>query len=151
MRRFSIIFITIFLFSCSPSGDSEGWEPGKGEIDEIPSAIVTIDGEKHALVHGGYYLDRGGSAEQTDAASPNQIAETFEPIKLKENPEIEVSVNGNPTISVYEWDPTELIEEIPLENNVLNVSEKNGEVIFELFCEWNNAEASYTFVVQVDL
>lgn len=151
MKWLNVIYIFIFLLGCSPGDDPKNRQQVSGEIDEIPRAIIVIDGEEHVLNHGQYFLEKSGYVEQTDAASPIQIAETFEPFQLAENPQIEISISGNPTISVDEWDSTGQTTKVPLENNMFNVQETSGEVIYEVISQWKNAEASYTFVVQINL
>ncbi|WP_164669807.1 hypothetical protein [Virgibacillus doumboii] len=119
-----------------------------------PSMFAIIDGEEYLMEAGGYQwkVKQGGTTRVTnaDAASPNQIAEDFAPIALEKNSKVEFAAGNNPDLTAYLWNNTGRVKEIPLQNNQIQVPDKNGRYIYELRGNWPNGEASYTIVVKVE-
>jgi len=139
-----IVFITLLAAGCQ-FNDNDSPQ----RIDEIPELTVIIREQSYTIIHGGYYLERRGSVEQTDAASPNQIAEDFIPFPAKKTDEIKFSISGNPETTVYKWGKSEPIGTVEHDGQIISLDEEIGDVIYEIVAEWKNAEASYTFVVSV--
>lgn len=152
MRRQQIVgcMITIlFILSGCQIGSKDQLKPG--QVSTIPELIVTIGDKSTTLEHGHYSIEtkQGGSmtVETTDVASPNQLAEQFTPIQVKGDEQVQIDVEGDPELNVYEWDNSGVIDEITVNEHSFTLPEKYGKLILEVFAEWKNAEASYTFVV----
>lgn len=142
MKRLMVLLFCLLLLGCASSTT-----PADQTIKSIPDVAITIEDETYTFTHGSYYLETKGRVEQTDAASPNQIAEELEPIFASSFSKVTIDLEGDPNLSVYEWDENERLHEITLEKNSFSLSKEQKKTIYEVCSEWPNAEASYTFVV----
>lgn len=141
-----LLFMLMILFvaGCElNAGDSPK------RIDEIPELTVSIGSQSYTVIHGGYWIERRNGSEQTDAASPNQIAEEFTAFPAKETDEIKFAIDANPEITVIKWDESAPIGTVDHDGQTISLADETGKVIYEIVAEWKNAEASYTFVVDV--
>lgn len=86
----------------------------------------------------------------TDAASPSQIGENYNAIGLEPNTIINIEIEDNPKISVYQLDENSRDKEVILRNNHLSVPSSKGRYIYDVLAKWPNGEVSYTFVVEVN-
>lgn len=151
-----ILFVVVLLWmtGCSKS-QLEGENSTKKEREFPPStsALITVDNKEYEMAQGNYYWEReqGQTKEvlQTDAASPNQIAEDYKAIKLNKKDIIEIMIEDNPQLQVFSWDLNERGSEIPLDENKITAQSSNGRYIYEVLANWPNGEISYTFVVDV--
>lgn len=137
--------LVFFLASCHKE------KSDVSRFDEISQMTVEIEGETYNVDIGGYEIDLPGRSESTDAASPNQIAEDFLPFAVSPGAEVVLSFSTKvaPKLSVYLWDEMEIIDELEVENNRFMLPEEEGQVTIEVVASWENAEGSYTFVVDM--
>lgn len=142
-----IVLAFIIVASCQSTGLADG------EIAEIPEMTVKIGEDSYTVYHGAYSIEKreGGSmtVETTDAASPNQIAETFTPFPVNLSDNVEIDLDGDPQIQVLEWDENGHIGEIEIDDQSFTLPDEPGEMIIEVVGTWKNAEASFTFVVDI--
>ncbi|MFD2443042.1 hypothetical protein ACFSO7_03505 [Bacillus sp. CGMCC 1.16607] len=86
------------------------------------------------------------SRVQTDAASPNQIAEHFKAIIVEPNRKVSIEIEQNPNLSVYFWNYE---GEVDLQDGQITVPASKGRYIYEVLAIWSNGQVSYTFVVEI--
>lgn len=114
-----------------------------------PNGIIKVDGNDYEMRSGNFRWEKGNMTTETDAASPNQIAEHFEAIEVKSNSKVNIEVEQNPKLSIFLWEDEGRTNSIQLDKNQLTMPEKEGRHIYEVRAEWEKGEVSYTFVVEV--
>jgi len=142
-----ILVASIWLIACSNSVVKEE------EFPPSMSGIVKVNEKEYKMAAGSFRWERqqgeNTQTAQTDAASPNQIAESFNPISVEPNTTIQIEIEDNPQIAVYLWDEDGRGEIIPTTDNQMSVRQNKGLYIYEVYATWPNGELSYTFVVEV--
>jgi hypothetical protein len=156
------LIITIIIFSfcitgCSISTDGNNQQASENMNDDFPPAMkgfVNVNRKKYEMKAGNYEWERKVGSETevvtTDAASPSQIAESFNPISVEPNANINFEIQDNPNISIYQSIEKDRDKEVILKNNQLSVPSSKGRYIYEVLAKWSNGEVSYTFVVEVN-
>lgn len=146
-------FLSLWMVTGCSNGEAQS---GKEDTGFPPSMTGLIDvGEtEYEMAAGGYRWERKNGAEvevvQTDAASPNQIAEEFEAIHVEPKSTIDIEIEGDPDISVYLWNTDGKEKAVPIHNNELSAPSDEGQYIYEVVATWSTGEVSYTFVVEVN-
>lgn len=144
---FLMVAISFILVGCQRTALSEG------EIAEIPKMTVTIGENAYTVYHGNYWIEKreGGSTmmETTDAPSPNQIAEDFTPFIVNPSEQVDIDIDGKPQMKGFEWDANGQIGEIKITEQSFKLPKDFETMIIEVVATWKNAEASYTFVVDL--
>ena len=121
------------------------------ENDGFPSTFsgfVTINQTRYNMQRGGFEWRKGNQVQQTDAASPLQIAEKFKAIDAVENSRMSIDVEQDPTLYVYRWDAE--TESRKREGYPIIVPAEKGRYIYEAIALWANGEVSFTFVIEVN-
>lgn len=117
--------------------------------DQFPPAIpgyIKIGETLNDMAKGGFQWKKGNSVVTTDAASPLQIAENYEPIEASPNTEAIIIIGQNPNIKIYNWTTK---EDVLVEKNKIIMPTAEGKYIFEVQAKWTNGDVSYTFVVEI--
>src|SRR5690625_5168063 len=142
----------LFILSSCQIGSKDRLKTGV--ISDIPELVVTIGEKSATLDHGHYSIEKrkgvSMTVETTDVASPYQLAEQLTPIHVKSDKQVQIDVEGDPELNVYECDYSGAISEITVSEQSFTLPGKDGTLILEVFAEWKNAEASYTFVVDIN-
>lgn len=121
------------------------------ENDGFPSTFsgfVTINQTRYKMQRGGFEWRMGNQVQQTDAASPLQIAEKFKAIDAVQNSRMSIEVEQEPTLYVYRWDAE--TESREWEGYPIIVPAEKGRYIYEAIALWANGEVSFTFVIEVN-
>ncbi|MGG3941193.1 DUF3221 domain-containing protein, partial [Peribacillus psychrosaccharolyticus] len=121
------------------------------ENDGFPSTFsgfVTINQTRYKMQRGGFEWRQGNQVQQTDAASPLQIAEKFKAIDAVQNSRMSIEVEQGPTLYVYRWDAE--TESREREGYPIVVPAEKGRYIYEAITLWANGEVSFTFVIEVN-
>ncbi|MRH41264.1 hypothetical protein GH741_01085 [Aquibacillus halophilus] len=130
MKKFIIVLLFLFIVGCSSQTDE------LTDFKQPPSMFAVINDKEYKMETGGFRWEfkQGLTTQvtQTDAASPNQIAEDFEPIVLGEDNRIEVVTKGNPEITAYLWNEEERVREITIKNDQFHVPAEKGKYIYEV-------------------
>lgn len=125
-----------------------------GDFPPAMTGFIYVNGKKYEMTAGNYKWERkvGSDTEavKTDAASPSQIAESFNPIGIEQNTNIYIEIQDHPKIYVYQWYENDRDKEVILKNNQIAVPSSEGRYIYEVLAKWSNGEVSYTFVVEVN-
>ena len=120
------------------------------ENNDFPSTFsgyVTINQSRFKMERGGYEWRKGNQVQQTDAASPLQIAEKFKAIDAEPDSRMTIEIQQKPNLSVYRWDAgTESRER---EEDPIIVPAEKGRYIYEVTALWANGKVSFTFVIEV--
>lgn len=151
-----LVFSLLWVSGCS----NEIVNEVKGKENEFPPSMtgfIHTNGTKYEIVSGGYKWERKQGLNtqivQTDAASPNQIAEKIKPIALEPNQKINIEIEENPQLSVYLWNQNGIEKEMNLHANQITVPSSKGKYIYEVLAKLSNqevnGEVSYTFVVEI--
>lgn len=112
------------------------------------SGFVTINQTRYNMQRGGFKWRKGNQVQQTDAASPLQIAEKFKAIDAEPNSRMVIEIEQKPNLSVYRWDAE--TESREREEEPLIVPAEKGRYIYEAIALWANGEVSFTFVIEVN-
>lgn len=143
-----LIMVLISVIACSNKTVSEEAFP------PTMTGIVIVNEQEYEMKAGNYKWERqvGLNTEVvlTDAASPNQIAESYEPIIAQQNESIVIEVEDDPQIAVYLWDEDGITEEVKQKDYQISAFAEPGRYIYEVFATWPKGEVSYTFVVEVE-
>ncbi|MFE7064686.1 hypothetical protein ACFVAD_21380 [Sutcliffiella sp. NPDC057660] len=146
------LLLLLALAGCGKTGATDA--AGKKIYPPDEQGYVMIDGEEKKLEKGNYFweLKKGLSSEviQTDAASPNQIAENVEAISAPPDTEMSFKLVGDPTITVYLWNEQDREKEIELQDEKFHTPTEKGRYIYEVLAKWDNGEISYTYVIELE-
>ncbi|WP_342598203.1 hypothetical protein MHB48_11395 [Psychrobacillus sp. FSL H8-0483] len=147
-----IVFSSLWITSCSNETNKEG-EGNENEFPPSMTGLIYINETEYEMIVGNYKWERKQGLEtqvvQTDAASPNQIAENVKAVIIEESPNIKIEIEGNPEISVYIWNENGREKEVKVDKNQLSVPTSKGQYIYEVLAKWSNGEVSYTFVIEI--
>ncbi|WP_313894403.1 hypothetical protein [Psychrobacillus sp.] len=142
-----IAFYCLLLASCSN---------GTNKDEEFPptmTGFININETAYKMAVGNYKWERkqglNTQVVETDAASPNQIAENYKVIMVEQDTTMNIEIEENPEISIYLWNEIGRDEEITPNKNQIFSPKSNGQYIYEILAKWPNGEVSYTFVIEV--
>ena len=151
VNRISIVMLIVTLFwitGCSMEAVSDEAFP------PIMTGMGIGNEQEYEMKAGNYSWERqvglGTEVAKTDFASPNQIAESYEPISTQRNGSMIIEVEDDPEIVVYLWDADGRTEEVKHKGNQIVAPANPGRYIYEAFATWSKGEVSYTFVVKVE-
>ncbi|RZT23620.1 hypothetical protein [Fictibacillus sp. BK138] len=153
---FAIVIASLWLTGCTigTTGTNNQIEENEDDFPPSMTGLINVQGKEYKIEAGNYKWKRKKGSEtevvQTDAASPNQIGEYYRAIKLESNTNINIDIEDNPKVSVYQWNQNGRDKEVTLKNNHLSVPSSKGRYIYEVLAKWPNGEVSYTFVVEVN-
>jgi hypothetical protein len=153
---FAIIFSSLLLTGCTIGTvrTDNQVENNKDDFPPSMTGLINVKGKEFSMKAGNYKWERKRGSEtevvQTDAASPSQIGESFNAIGLEPNANINIEIEDNPKISVYQWNENGRDKEVILKNKSLSVPSNKGRYIYEVLAKWSNGEVSYTFAVEVN-
>ncbi|WP_417898173.1 hypothetical protein ABN702_18225 [Bacillus haimaensis] len=146
------LLLLLALAGCGKTGETDA--AGNKIYPPDEQGYVVIDGEEKKLEKGNYSWEvkKGLTTEvtQTDAASPNQIAENVEAITAPPDTEMSFKLVGDPTFKVYLWNKQDREKEIELQEGKFRTPTEKGRYIYEVLAEWENGEISYTYVIELE-
>jgi hypothetical protein len=140
------------LWSCSKGNITQELE---NEFSPKVKASIVVNGREFILKRGVYQWTEqiSPSLQRThnvEYASPNEMARKMDAIPLKRGQEVKIEIEKNPKIAIYLWDAYGRREIIDIFNgNQITVPTNPGKYIYEVFAEWSNGKASYTFVIDI--
>lgn len=148
-RFLLFIIIAVFLTGCGKTGSADNKQFPPDE-----QGFIVMNEKEYKMEKGNYYREvkKGLTTEvtQTDAASPNQIAENFEDISAPPDTEMSFNLVGEPTLTAYLWNDQEREKEIDLQEGTFRTPTEKGRYIYEVLAKWKNGEVSYTYVIEVE-
>ncbi|WP_148629613.1 hypothetical protein [Bacillus sp. E214] len=146
-----LIFVILLMTGCSNNADKETIA---NEFPPSMKGLVLVNGIEYQMEKGNYNWERiiGSEKEmvQTDYASPYQIADNMEPIKVKSIQKATIEIEDNPNIKIYLWNEKGRGQEIEHKNNQFYIPASKGRYIYEVLAEWNDGTISYTFVLDIE-
>ncbi|WP_026477660.1 hypothetical protein [Alkaliphilus transvaalensis] len=162
-----IVLLLLFLVGCTNSkieGGDINIEKFPLEIlglsEDFPPQIVGFIQTNDALMKmepGGFKWEKNGKIIIADAASPNQIAESFEAMTLPPETKVTIQLEDQPDLTLYLWKDDIRAKVIPLSNNQFKIPVDQGDYVYEVIAQWSNfknsniaGSVSYTFVVGVE-
>ena len=149
------IFSASLMMGCSNAGDGINNLAGAKETEFPPvmTGSIHVNDTEYEMASGNYRWEKkdGLSTQvfQTDAASPNQIAENFNAIVLEKDMNINIEIEDKPEISVFLWNENSREKQVKVNKNQFTTPATEGQYIYEVLAEWTNGEVSYTFVLEV--
>ncbi|KZE69147.1 hypothetical protein AWM68_02445 [Fictibacillus phosphorivorans] len=150
--RLFTVFTLLWLTGCTIN--TAGKDKEFDDFPPVMAGYMDVKGKKYEMQQGNYRWERkkGSDTEvvTTDAASPNQIGESFRAIKVQPNATVNIEIEENPKISVYQWNESGREKEVNVKNNQLAVPSSKGRYIYEVLAKWSDGEVSYTFGVEVN-
>ncbi|WP_099157133.1 hypothetical protein [Virgibacillus ndiopensis] len=148
-----IMFFFMLLF-CITAGCSNVTKevPTK---EEPPEAKVQINDKNIQTTKGSYSWETKGllsnSSVIADAAAPYQLAEDMA-AKLVEKGSIanvKFTDGSKPQLEAYIWEEEVRGKRLSLNESKLTLPSQSGKHVIEIFANWPNGDASYTFVAEV--
>ncbi|WP_419959877.1 hypothetical protein [Psychrobacillus sp. BM2] len=147
---FTLLGILLLTTACS-SGSSKK----ESDYDFPPTmrGTIEINGQQYDMAKGNYRWERKQGLEteviQADAASPYQIAENLDAIRINKNETILINIEEESAINVYLWDENGRQKEVSINDKQFQAPESTGKYVYEVLAQWSNGEVSYTFVVEM--
>lgn len=147
---FTLLGILLLTTACS-SGSSKK----ESDYDFPPTmrGTIEINGQQYDMAKGNYRWERKQGLEteviQADAASPYQIAENLDAIRINKNETILINIEEESAINVYLWDENGRQKEVSINDKQFQTPESTGKYVYEVLAQWSNGEVSYTFVVEM--
>ncbi|MGG0658591.1 hypothetical protein [Rummeliibacillus pycnus] len=149
IRYFFVVFLIVLLgiAGCSNVPNEPPNEP--------PNISVKIKNQTIEVSKGGYRWETKGlfsnSSVIADTASPMQIAESLiaQPVEKNSIAICKFSDSSKPTISANLWEEENQTKTLQVKDSKITLPSEKGRHIIEIYAEWKNGNASYTFVVDV--
>ncbi|WP_456278580.1 hypothetical protein [Bacillus sp. AK128] len=155
LRRFlggMFFMLLLTVTGCSNALMNENKQV-ENEFPPSMTGVIISNGIEHEMEAGSFEWERKKGIEteviQTDHASPYQMADHLESIKVNPNQKIEIKVEEDPNIKVYLWDEKGRGKEIEQDDFQIMTPSTKGKYIYEVLAEWKNGTISYTFVIDV--
>ena len=151
----SFIFFSSLIMGCSNEVDGidKQAEAKETEFPPVMTGSIHVNDTEYEMVSGNFKWEKKEGSitqvAQTDAATPNQIAESFNAIELEKDMKIEIEVEDNPEIAVFLWNENSREKEVTVNKNQIKTPTTDGQYIYEVLAKWSNGEVSYTFVIEV--
>ena len=144
----AMLAISLYLLTgCSKHADTDS------EFPPSISGLIIMNGNEYRMEDGNYHWERKNGLKtesvQTDHASPYQMADGMETIKVSPNQKVTIKIEENPDLTVYLWNEKGREKEVKSDANQITVPSREGRYIYEALAEWKNGSISYTFVVEV--
>lgn len=153
MKR--ILAVTLLGILLLTTACSSGASKKESDNDFPPTlrGTIEINGQQYDMAKGNYRWERKQGLEteviQADAASPYQIAENLDAIRINKNETILINIEEESAIHVYLWDENGRQKEVSINNKQFRAPENTGKYVYEVLAQWSNGEVSYTFVVEM--
>lgn len=159
VRGWLLLFASLLLAGCGTAAVQPGDHPDESEAIQSqsqtpPPLEIRIGDDTFQAFRGGYnwsYYDpeeklmAGGEAE---SRSPNEIANIEKGHQADKNAEVELIFGEEPTsYRVFVWDEAGNQEPVSAK---LDLSDHVGQNIFEIRADWEQGDASYVFVLDVE-
>ncbi|MBW8351000.1 hypothetical protein K0H71_16360 [Bacillus sp. IITD106] len=145
MKKVIVMFLVLIaLAGCSlRSFSKENQTPSTGKI--------VVDKAEYEMM-GGQYKWNGENVEiqRVDHVSPIEIAKEFDTLILEKNKKIDILIEKNPSLTVYQWTEDGSVKEVTLTDNQITAPSNNGYYIYEVVGKWLDGEASYIFDIEVE-
>jgi hypothetical protein len=114
------------------------------------SGKIIVDKSEYEMMGGQYEWDGVKTKiKRIDTVSPIEIAKGFDTLILEKNKKVEVVIEDNPNITVYQWNEDGESKEVFLTENQITVPSKSGYFIYEVVGKWSDGKASYIFDVEI--
>lgn len=156
-KNIFIMIILVFLMTLIGCSKNDANNNNNESGENFPpnfSSVFIVNGTEYDMENGWFRWKRktGDSIEvtQTDAMSPDQIAEDLEGVSIKPEEMITIAVEEDPDLEAYLWDQDERVGEIEIRDSQIIALLDKGRYIYEIIATWSNGERSYTFVVEVE-
>ncbi|GAA0344233.1 hypothetical protein GCM10008967_38340 [Bacillus carboniphilus] len=145
-----IVLLSLVMVGCSSSATNEKSESILPDF----KAQFQLGGELYDLERGGYKWEKKlgfgkTMVEQTDHASPLQMAPHIDPISSNPKQEVTIHIENTPTLTLYLVNAGGLDREVSLQDNKFTLPDSPGKYIYEVRATWVEGEISYTFVVLI--
>ncbi|WP_316572077.1 hypothetical protein [Neobacillus sp. YIM B06451] len=138
-----MISLSLILAGC-------GWQRFSN-LNQIPvSGKIIIDKTEYQMMGGKYEWDGGKTTIKTiDTVSPIEIAKDFKTLTVEKDKKIEIVIEDNPDLAVYQWNEDGESKEVNLAGNYITVPSESGYFIYEVVGKWSDGQASYIFDVEI--
>jgi hypothetical protein len=147
LKRVFITFIFFLLVGCNQGQELDS--PGSP-----PPVSIEVDGTQYSMKMGSFRWTKKGPFSSTtsvaDAPSPNQIAVNMESVIVNGESEVTIHTKGEPSLSVNLWNEEALEKGISIQGNQFTIPNQTGRYIYEVFAEWEEGDASFTVVFEVE-
>jgi len=153
--------VSLCLIGCTYFSNNEG--EGMSGFPPVMKGYVTIFDKQYKMNDGGYEWERkkglSGQVVQSDHASPFDMASNIEPIYVSPEEKINITIDGQPNISVYFVNSMGREKEVEVKSWEIIAPSEKGQYIYEVVAEWSNGpdpdkwtrgKVSYVFVVYVE-
>ncbi|MBP2079941.1 hypothetical protein [Oceanobacillus polygoni] len=154
-RMFLILVLSLFIvIGCS----TKYTEKETGNIEEAnqfktpPQLTLTVEEDSFTVAQGGYswsYENIDGTTVfvEADSMPPGEIVSDKNPIEVDEDTEITLDFEMEPTdYKVKIWDANHNVLAV---YDKINLSEYKGNVIYEVFANWEQGSSSYAFLLYI--
>ena len=125
--------------------------PNLSKENQIPtSGKINVQQNEYEMITGKYASDGDKvTIRSLDNHSVIELAKNFETLTLEKNTDIEIVIEDNPSLTVFEWNENEVANKITIRDNKITLPSMAGVYVYEVKAKWPNGEASYIFDVEV--
>lgn len=153
MKRILVVILLGFSLALTACSSETSKKESENDFPPTMTGTIEVDGQKYEMAKGNYRWERKQGLEteviQADAASPYQIAENLDAIRIDKSETILINIEGESAINVFLWDENGRQKEVSINNKQFQAPESTGKYVYEVLAEWTNGEISYTFVVDM--
>lgn len=139
-----MITLSLFVVGCSLQNVSKE--------EQVPViGKIMVDKTEYEMRVGHYkWNGEKMSIQQVDSTdSPIEIAEGFDNLVLEKNSMIEIVIEDDPNLTVYQYSEDGKSKEITIAENQITAPSDSGHYIYEVVGKWFNGEVSFIFDVEI--
>lgn len=139
-----MITLSLFVVGCGLQNVSKE--------EQIPVIGKIIVDETEYEMRVGNYKWKGEkmSIEQVGSTdTPMEIAKGFNDLVIEKNSKIEILIEDDPNLTVYQYSEDGKSKEITLTEKQITVPSNSGHYIYEVVGKWSDGEASFIFDVEI--
>ncbi|UYZ20224.1 hypothetical protein [Mesobacillus jeotgali] len=139
-----MITLSLFVVGCGLQNVSK-----EEQIPVIGKIIV--DATEYEMRVGNYkWKGEKMSIEQVGSTdTPMEIAKGFNDLVIEKNSKIEILIEDDPNLTVYQYSEDGKSKEITLTEKQITVPSNSGHYIYEVVGKWSDGEASFIFDVEI--
>lgn len=114
------------------------------------SGKIIVENSEYEMMAGHYnWKGENTKIKRVNNVSPIEIAKDFETLTVEKNKKIELIIEDNPDLTVYQWNEDGDSKEVDLTENYITVPSESGYFIYEVVGKWSDGEVSYIFDVEI--
>ena len=114
--------------------------PNLSKENQIPiSAKINVQQTEYEMITGKYVWDgKKANIRSLNNDSVIELAKDFETLTVEKNTDIEIVIEDNPCLTVFEWNENEEANKITIRDNKITIPSKAGVYVYEVKAKWRS-------------